>query len=110
MVRWIRAGRRSRWDGSFEDVLDAKAHGLIEAELLVKLVATEEARSCFIEQEAERRLPCGVRGPVDRLALDRLRVWGLVFHRSHSSKRKERLNVGEGTEVRKIWCFWPKDF
>ena len=52
------------------------------------------------------RLRSCVRG----LIRDRLRVWGLVFHRSHSSKRMERLNVWKGTEVRKIWCFGPKDF
>ena len=44
------------------------------------------------------RLRIGVRW----LIRGRLRVWGLVFHRSHSSKRKNGLEVGQNAEVPKI--------
>ncbi len=36
-----------------------------------------------------------LRSCVRELIRDRLRIWGLVFHRSHSSKRLERLTVRE---------------
>ena len=52
------------------------------------------------------RLRSCVRG----LIRDRLRVWALVFHRSHSSKRKNGVEMGQGAEVRKIWPFGLKDF
>ena len=52
------------------------------------------------------RLRIGVRG----LIRDRLRVWCQVFHRSHSSKRGNGLQVGQGAEVPKIWHFGEKIF
>ena len=52
------------------------------------------------------RLRSCVRG----LIRGRLRVWGLVFHRSHSSKRENGLEVGQDAEVPKIWHFCRKDF
>ena len=52
------------------------------------------------------RLRSCVRG----LIRDRLRVWGLVFHRSHSSKRMERLKEEEGQKCGKYGVFGQKIF